>query len=122
MMVYFNDEHLNGDEDAIYVQRWFIVTIFSFIFMFPLSWLRNMSTLSLTSSLSVLAVVVICITVSILAPKESEQIDHSEPLRFINVGVWQAIGTMSFAFVFHHSSLCECISVSLSPVSKCRGI
>ena len=101
VMEYFNEK---GDDDALYVQRWFIVTIFSFIFMLPLSLLKNMSALSSTSGLSITAVLIIVACVCIMAPIESDDVDKDEPLSFIRAGFFQAIGTMSFAFVCHHNS------------------
>jgi len=99
---YLNEE---GDNSVVYVQRWFIVTIFSVIFMLPLSLLKNMSALSSTSGISITAVLVIVGCVCIMSPSQSaDEVDHSEPIPFIRAKFFEAIGTMSFAFVCHHNS------------------
>eukprot|EP01084_Bolivina_argentea_P004693 8903_1 len=94
----------NGDYHKIYNQRWFIITIFSIIFMLPLSLLKNMSALSWTSGISIVAVVIIVTCVCIEAPLNCSHIDHNQPIPFIQFGFFSAIGTMSFAFVCHHNS------------------
>ena len=89
--------------DSIYTERWFIITIFSIIFMLPLSLLKNMSALSHTSGISITAVLVIVFTVCIEAPLKmnSGNVDTNKGPSFIRYGFFEAIGTMSFAFVCH---------------------
>ena len=86
-------------EDSFYTQRWFIIMVFSIIFMLPLSLLRNMSALSHTSGISITAVLVIVSTICIEAPLRSENVNHDKPIPIIRSGFFEAIGTMSFAFV-----------------------
>ena len=140
ILLYFNETHLNGDDDVIWVQRWFIVSVISVIFILPLCLLRNMSSLSHTSGMSIhvfhhfqlihsfnlnfiisavsviglscLAVVIIVVSVCLLGADEESQglldQEKSEPLSFIQIGFFEAIGTMAFAFV-----VCDLFAVSL---------
>ena len=62
-----------------------------------------MSALSYTSGLSIIAVLIILISVCIAAPKYEDEEKHDSP-SIIQPSFFQAIGTMSFAFVGHQCS------------------
>ena len=118
-------EHLNGgngDENAVYLQRWFIVTIFSVLFILPLSLCKNISTLSCTSCLSIIAVIVVVIIICILAPTYSHHSSNHEPLTFIRHDFFQAIGTMSYAFISHDCAFIMYNSLSNANSSRWKSV
>eukprot|EP01084_Bolivina_argentea_P004688 8898_1 len=97
----------NGDYHKIYNQRWFIITIFSIIFMLPLSLLKNMASLDKTSALSFVCVIVIVFTVTIQGAKVSPYNDLNQlnvEHLLINQQWFAGAGTMAFAFVCHHNT------------------
>jgi len=105
LMQFFNETLFDGDKDAIYTQRWFIVSGFSVIFILPLCLLKNVSALSKVSRLSIAAVIVVVVSVCVMAPtSESDYVDKSESVSFFRISFPEAIGSMSFAFVCHHCS------------------
>lgn len=74
----------------------------------PLSLLRDMSSLSSTSALSIFAdflmIIFICSRGSAAAKSEDTSFNYPEDLTFISSNLFEGIGTISFAFVCQHSS------------------
>merc|ERR1719242_2720025 len=93
--------------NSILCNRPFVVTLYSIIFMLPLSLLKNMASLDKTSALSFASVMVIVFTVTIEGAKVSPYSSLSEldtKHLIINNEWFAGAGTMAFAFVCHHSS------------------
>merc|ERR1719242_1347093 len=93
--------------NSILCNRPFVVTLYSIIFMLPLSMLKNMASLDKTSALSFASVIVIVFTVTIEGAKVSpySSLSGLESKHLIINNQWFAgAGTMAFAFVCHHSS------------------
>merc|ERR550525_2226029 len=100
------EKGFDGDGDPLYVQRWFIVTVFSVIFMLPLCLLKNIKTLSSTSGLSITALFIIVVTFVWGADHDVEPVEdvHGQkedpPLEqsVIWTDFFQQVGVMLFAF------------------------
>ncbi|EEQ28321.1 hypothetical protein McanMca71_001567 [Microsporum canis] len=83
-----------------------VIIIFVLGISYPLSLYRDIAKLAKASTFALVSMVVILITVIVegiqVAPEARGEIKDS---LFINGGVVQAIGVISFAFVCHHNSL-----------------
>ena len=91
--------------DSFLNNRQLIVFLYSFIFMLPLSLLKNMSSLAWSSSLSIISVLVIVIIVCIEAPKYKEkELDYKTTYSFAEKTAVSGFGAIAFAFLCHHSS------------------
>ena len=91
--------------DSFLNNRQLIVFLYSFIFMLPLSLLKNMSSLAWSSSLSIISVLVIVIIVCIEAPKRNpDEVLYRTAYTFAEKKAVSGVGAMAFAFVCHHSS------------------
>ncbi|KAB8670404.1 hypothetical protein FH972_026317 [Carpinus fangiana] len=90
----------------LFTDRRAIIVIFILGISFPLSLYRDIAKLAKASTLALISMLVIIITV--ITQGARVPADLRGPLRgslFINSGVFQAIGVISFAFVCHHNSL-----------------
>jgi len=82
-----------------------IVTVaLAVVIVLPLCLLRDLSSLSWTSFLSVLADTLLIVILVIASPYEARQEHIQTELSFINSGLFAGIGTISFAFVCQHNS------------------
>jgi len=89
--------------------RALIILIFNTIFILPLCLLREMALLSWSSSVSILCDLALVFIICIYAPKSAEDqgitaTSADEPYSFIRPTIFEGLGTVSFAFVCHHSS------------------
>ncbi|GAM87215.1 hypothetical protein ANO11243_052370 [Dothideomycetidae sp. 11243] len=83
-----------------------IIIIFTLGISYPLSLYRDIAKLAKASTLALLSMIIIIITVIIEGPQvPSELRGRIRGSLFMNNGVFQAIGVISFAFVCHHNSL-----------------
>lgn len=91
--------------ESILTSRTIVMILSATIVMLPLCLLKDMSSLSWTSLLSIVADVVLIIIVIISAPSAAKaQGIKTAPLTLINTSLFAGIGTMSFAFVCQHNS------------------
>jgi sodium-coupled neutral amino acid transporter 11 len=99
-------QHLLGSEYV--VSREIVVLVFGICFIFPLCCLRDMSSLSNTSTFSVLSVCMIIVILCVRAPKESLAEHRWERdkvgIEMMDQKFFAGVGAMSFAFVCHHSA------------------
>jgi solute carrier family 38 (sodium-coupled neutral amino acid transporter), member 11 len=91
--------------DSIFANRNITIALMSTIIVLPLCLLKDLSSLSWTSMLSIAADIALVLIVLIAAPSASvsEGIKHTE-VSIINSSIFVGIGTMSFAFVCQHNS------------------
>lgn len=91
--------------DSIFANRNITIALMSTLIVLPLCLLKDLSSLSWTSMLSIGADIALVLIVLIAAPaaSASEGIKHGE-VTFLNSSVFVGIGTMSFAFVCQHNS------------------
>jgi solute carrier family 38 (sodium-coupled neutral amino acid transporter), member 11 len=91
--------------DSIFANRNITIALMSTIIVLPLCLLKDLSSLSWTSMLSIAADIALVLIVLIAAPtaSASEGIKHGE-VTFLNSSIFVGIGTMSFAFVCQHNS------------------
>jgi amino acid permease len=91
----------------LFVDRIIVMIIIASVIILPISLLKDMSALSFTSLISILADVILIIIVVIVAPptahKEGLSI-HVDDLRIMNTTVFAGIGTFSFALICQHNS------------------
>ncbi|KAJ6164177.1 hypothetical protein N7470_002849 [Penicillium chermesinum] len=83
-----------------------VIVLFVLGVSYPLSLYRDIAKLAKASALalvSMLVIVVAVITQGFRVPSESR--GEVKSLLFVNWGVFQAVGVISFAFVCHHNSL-----------------
>lgn len=88
------------------VDRRAIIVIFVLGISYPLSLYRDIALLAKASALALVSMLIIIVTVLTQGPLMPEE--RRGQLRgsiFINDGIFQAIGVISFAFVCHHNSL-----------------
>ncbi|KAI0391022.1 acid protease [Xylariaceae sp. FL0594] len=84
-----------------------VIVIFTLGISYPLTLYRDIAKLAKASTLALISMVIIVATVVIqgaLTPAEARG-SFTTPLLFINDGIFQAIGVISFAFVCQHNSL-----------------
>jgi solute carrier family 38 (sodium-coupled neutral amino acid transporter), member 11 len=91
--------------DSIFANRNITIALMSTIIVLPLCLLKDLSSLSWTSMLSIAADIALVLIVLIAAPaaSASEGIKHGE-VTILNSSIFVGIGTMSFAFVCQHNS------------------
>ncbi|KAG8802448.1 hypothetical protein FRC16_009637 [Serendipita sp. 398] len=89
------------------VSRQFVIVFCTAGISFPLCLYRDISKLARASSLGLLGMLIIVISVFIEGGQVPPELrgDSSQRFSFINGGIFQAIGVISFAFVCHHNSL-----------------
>ncbi|PLW05883.1 hypothetical protein PCASD_26335, partial [Puccinia coronata f. sp. avenae] len=87
--------------------RSFVITFFTITVSYPLSLYRDIGKLSKASAMALLSMVVIVFSVAIGGPSVDTKLKGSSSARwtFIQPGIVEAIGVISFAFVCHHNSL-----------------
>jgi solute carrier family 38 (sodium-coupled neutral amino acid transporter), member 11 len=92
---------------SIFAGRKFIIFFCTVCVSYPLSLYRDIHKLSRASGLALLGMVVIVISVLVRGTQVSPELkgDPEKRWSFIEPGVFQAIGVISFAFVCHHNSL-----------------
>ncbi|EAU91408.2 amino acid transporter [Coprinopsis cinerea okayama7 len=91
----------------VLANRQFMIGLCTLCISYPLSLYRDIHKLARASGLALVGMLIIVISVSIEgphAPPESKG-DPAKRFTFIDGGIFQAIGVMSFAFVCHHNSL-----------------
>lgn len=85
-----------------------VIVMFALVPILPLSLMRNLSSLSYTSLLSITADLVLVIFVLLRGPaaakSEDTQFSAAEDVTFFEYQLFEGIGTMSFAFVCHHNT------------------
>ena len=92
---------------CLFSNRNITITIVSILVILPLCLLRDLSSLSWTSMISIGADIALVLIVLIAAPQASEQqnISHNtDKISILNPSIFVGIGTMSFAFVCQHNS------------------
>lgn len=91
--------------DSVFANRNITIALMSTCIVLPLCLLRDLSSLSWTSMLSIAADIALVLIVLIAAPSASvaEGIRHNE-VTFLSSSIFVGIGTMSFAFVCQHNS------------------
>lgn len=90
-----------------FTNRQFIIAFCTISISYPLSLYRDIHKLSRASGLALVGMLIIVTSVLIEGPHVSQDLkgDPSKRFSFINSGIFQAIGVISFAFVCHHNSL-----------------
>ncbi|GAA5897125.1 hypothetical protein JCM6882_001799 [Rhodosporidiobolus microsporus] len=89
------------------IGRHFVVTVLTVGISYPLSLYRDIEKLSHASTLALISMVVIVVSVGIRGPGVDDSLKGDPAARwtFLEPGVFEAIGVISFAFVCHHNSL-----------------
>ncbi|TFY54311.1 hypothetical protein EVG20_g9759 [Dentipellis fragilis] len=92
---------------SIFANRQFVIAFTTITVSYPLSLYRDIHKLSIASSLALVGMLIIVASVIFEGPLVSPILrgDPSKRLSFIEPGIFQAIGVISFAFVCHHNSL-----------------
>jgi sodium-coupled neutral amino acid transporter 11 len=92
---------------GILARRNSIIIIVTMAISLPLALNRNITKLAKASGLALISMLVIVLTVVIRGPQIGGGPDakFTVPLLTVNVGIFQAISVISFAFVCHHNSL-----------------
>ncbi|GAA6031187.1 hypothetical protein JCM8097_004051 [Rhodosporidiobolus ruineniae] len=89
------------------ISRHFVTTVLTLGISYPLSLYRDIEKLSHASTLALISMVVIVISVGLRGPgvEDSLKGDPAQRWTWLENGVFEAIGVISFAFVCHHNSL-----------------
>src|SRR3984957_19028423 len=92
---------------SIFANRQFIIALCTICVSYPLSLYRDIHKLSRASGLALIGMLLIVTSVIIEGPHVPPDLkgDPSKRFSFIEPGIFQAIGVISFAFVCHHNSL-----------------
>eukprot|EP00808_Paulinella_micropora_P021128 g72512.t1 len=92
--------------ESIWTSRQLLIFLVAVCGILPLCLLRSMASLGWSSGVSILAVFVMVIIVSIHAPQVVEEapIDRTDEYDWLNRTFFTGVGGMFFAFVCHHSS------------------
>jgi len=87
--------------------RSFVITFFTITVSYPLSLYRDIGKLSKASTMALLSMVMIVFSVALGGPSVDPKLKGSPSARwtFVEPGIVEAIGVISFAFVCHHNSL-----------------
>jgi Transmembrane amino acid transporter protein len=85
---------------SLLVNRQFMIALCTLCISYPLSLYRDIHKLARASGLALVGMLIIVVAVSVEGPHvpESRKGDPSKRLTFIDTGIFQAIGVMSFAF------------------------
>ncbi|KAF9042872.1 transmembrane amino acid transporter protein-domain-containing protein [Rhodocollybia butyracea] len=85
----------------------FVIFLCTTCVSYPLSLYRDIHKLSRASGLALISMLIIVISVLVEGPHVPPTLKGDPSLRFsfVNSGIFQAIGVISFAFVCHHNSL-----------------
>lgn len=91
--------------DSVFVSRNATISLVSILIILPLCLLKDLSSLSWTSMISIGADIALVLIVLIAAPdvSKNEGIQHQN-ISIVNSSIFIGIGTMSFAFVCQHNS------------------
>jgi sodium-coupled neutral amino acid transporter 11 len=91
----------------LFTNRQFIIALCTICISYPLSLYRDIHKLARASGLALIGMIIIVFSVFIEGPHVTEDLkgDPSKRFTFIEPGIFQAIGVISFAFVCHHNSL-----------------
>ena len=91
--------------DSLFASRNATISLVSIVVILPLCLLKDLSSLSWTSMLSICADIALVLIVLVAAPDAShnEGIKHNN-ISVLNSSIFVGIGTMSFAFVCQHNS------------------
>ncbi|KAJ3989089.1 amino acid transporter [Lentinula detonsa] len=92
---------------GLLTNRQFIIFLCTTCVSYPLSLYRDIHKLSRASGLALISMLVIVASVLVEGPQVPLILkgDPSVRFSFVNAGIFQAIGVISFAFVCHHNSL-----------------
>ena len=92
---------------SLFADRRFIIILCTVGVSYPLSLYRDIHKLSVASSFALCGMLIIVCSVIFEGPLVSPLLkgDPSKRFSFIEPGIFQAIGVISFAFVCHHNSL-----------------
>lgn len=92
---------------SLLVNRQFMIALCTLCISYPLSLYRDIHKLARASGLALVGMLIIVVAVSVEGPHVPEESkgDPDKRFTFIDTGVFQAIGVMSFAFVCHHNTL-----------------
>ncbi|KIY50361.1 AAAP amino acid permease [Fistulina hepatica ATCC 64428] len=92
---------------SLLTNRQFVIAICTICVSYPLSLHRDIHKLSRASGLALISMLIIVIAVCTRGPQVSPALkgDPSKRFSFIEPGIFQAVGVISFAFVCHHNSL-----------------
>ncbi|KAF8472907.1 amino acid transporter [Russula ochroleuca] len=92
---------------SIFADRRFIIAFTTICVSYPLSLYRDIHKLSIASSFALCGMIIIVASVMFEGRLVSPLLrgDPSKRFSFIEPGIFQAIGVISFAFVCHHNSL-----------------
>ncbi|KAK7057179.1 aa-trans domain-containing protein [Favolaschia claudopus] len=92
---------------SLFTNRQFVIALCTVCVSYPLSLYRDIHKLSRASGLALIGMVIIVVSVVIESPHTTAELkgDPSKRFSFIEPGIFQAIGVISFAFVCHHNSL-----------------
>jgi solute carrier family 38 (sodium-coupled neutral amino acid transporter), member 11 len=89
----------------ILVNRQFVLSILAFVFVLPLSFLRNYALLAKLAVIKMVAILFLVITVVVYYPRVPK-VETGESSTYLYVsfhsGFFSAVGTIAFAFVCHH--------------------
>ncbi|KAH9453357.1 hypothetical protein Pst134EA_024234 [Puccinia striiformis f. sp. tritici] len=96
-----------SDWFSFIVSRPFVICFFTITVSYPLSLYRDIGKLSKASAMALLSMVMIVFSVALGGPSVDTKLKGNPSLRwtFIQPGIIEAIGVISFAFVCHHNSL-----------------
>eukprot|EP01135_Chromosphaera_perkinsii_P008854 Nk52_evm1s1489 gene=Nk52_evmTU1s1489 len=103
-MVYACESSTNN---AALTSRYFWISMFSWLIIFPICLPKNVAHLAKFSGLSLLSVVFVVLTVTIEGAKIRNEDSFETPdgaYSFADSRVFQAIGIISFAYVCHHNT------------------
>ena len=89
---------------TILANRNFIISTLAIVIILPLCMLKDLSSLSWTSLLSIIGDAVLIIIVAVASPIESFKENITPSLGIIKPSLFAGIGTISFAFVCQHNS------------------
>lgn len=97
---------LTMSKDNIFIDRNTSILLMAVVIILPLCLLKDLSSLSWTSLLSIFADTALVLIVIIAAPNasENEGITHNKVSILNSSSIFIGIGTMSFAFVCQHNS------------------
>jgi sodium-coupled neutral amino acid transporter 11 len=92
---------------SLLTNRQFVIALCTVTVSYPLSLHRDIHKLSRASGLALIGMLVIVISVLVEGPHAPPELrgDPSKRLSVVGLGVFQAVGVISFAFVCHHNSL-----------------
>eukprot|EP00903_Cladosiphon_okamuranus_P007722 g7482.t1 len=111
----------SGVTTGAFADRHSVIAIFGIFCMLPVSLLKDLSRLSYTSCISVLADLLLTIIVIATASGEARDIpdiDRSGRLVFVRPTIFAGFGAISFAFVCQHSSFLVYRSMSKRGVER----